>query len=116
MNVLGAVGAFGTGVHLVSAIGSFAFLYCLWAITRGKGMGFGDVKFAFLMGLVSGFPGVVFAFYIAFLTGALVAVILVIGGQKTLKSKIAFGPFLVFGTVVFLIWQQQLTAVWRMYI
>jgi leader peptidase (prepilin peptidase)/N-methyltransferase len=116
MIVLGIVGTLGTGFHLVPAIGSFAFLYFLWILSRKRGIGFGDVKFAPLMGVLLGFPGVVFAFYVAFLTGALAAVILILGRKKTWKSKIAFGPFLVGGTVVALIWQPQLISLWRMYI
>jgi len=116
MIVLGSLGALWAGAHLVPAIGSFAFLYCVWAATRGRGMGFGDVKFAFFMGLLLGFPGIVIAFYVAFLTGALAGVILILGRKKTWKSKIAFGPFLVVGTVAAWVWQPQFLAVWRMYI
>jgi leader peptidase (prepilin peptidase) / N-methyltransferase len=116
MIVLGIGGAFGTGFHVISAAGSFLFLYLLWMITRKRGIGFGDVKFASLMGLVLGYPGIIIAFYIAFLTGAFVGVILMIARYKTWKSKIAFGPFLVFGTVTALVWQPQLLAMWRMFI
>ncbi len=116
MIVLGIIGTLWNGMHVVSAVGSFAFLYLVWAITRGKGMGFGDVKFAFLMGLVLGFPGVVIAFYIAFLTGSFAGVILMMSRKKTWKSKIAFGPFLVIGTVAAWIWQPQLTALWRLFL
>ena len=63
-------------------------------ITRGKGMGLGDVKMAFVMGFILGFPKVIVAFYLSFLTGALVSLILVLGKSKYLKSTIAFGPFL----------------------
>lgn len=94
----------------------FAVFYLIWMVTRGKGLGFGDVKFVLLMGVLLGFPGVISAFYVAFLTGAGYGVILMIGRKKTWKSKIAFGPFLVLGTVVALIWQPQLTALWRMFI
>ncbi len=99
MIAAGIIGSFGTRIHVVPALGSFAFLYLLWAATGGRGMGFGDVKLAFLMGLFLGFPVVVVAFYIAFLTGALVGVILILTGKKKWKSKIAFGPFLILGTV-----------------
>jgi prepilin signal peptidase PulO-like enzyme (type II secretory pathway) len=116
MIVLGVLGALWAGAHLIPAIGSFAFLYLLWVVTRGRGMGFGDVKLAFLMGLFLGFPGVVAAFYVAFLTGAAAAVILMIGRKKTWKSKIAFGPFLVLGTVAAWIWQPQIVALWRMFL
>lgn len=90
---------------LLSAFGSFLFFLFLWAITRGRGMGFGDVKYTFLMGLILGFPNIVVGLYVAFLTGAIVSLILVLWGKKKLKgSTIPFGPFLVFGTIVALFW------------
>jgi leader peptidase (prepilin peptidase)/N-methyltransferase len=116
MIVIGCLAAIWTGIHLIPAICSFAFFFVLWLVTKKKGMGFGDVKFAFFMGLVLGFPGIVIALYIAFLTGAFVGVILMVGKNKTWKSAIAFGPFLVLGTVVALVWQPQLVALWNMYI
>jgi leader peptidase (prepilin peptidase)/N-methyltransferase len=102
--------------YVVTGLACFAAFYLLWLVTRGKGIGFGDVKFAPLMGVFLGFPGVVSAFYVAFLTGAFAGVILMVGRKKTWKSKIAFGPFLVVGTVAAWVWQPQFTALWRMYL
>lgn len=83
-----------------AGIGAFAFFFLLFIVTRGKGMGFGDVKFAFLMGLILGFPNTAIALYIAFLTGALIGCILIVWKRKKLAgTKIPFGPFLVFGTI-----------------
>jgi prepilin signal peptidase PulO-like enzyme (type II secretory pathway) len=75
------------------------FFSGLVLITQSKGMGMGDVKLAFLMGLVLGFPRIITALVFSFLTGAAVGVILILLGKKKLKSKIAFGPFLVAGTI-----------------
>ncbi len=86
--------------HLLSGAGAFLFFLMIFMLTRGRGMGFGDVKFAFLIGLVLGFPDTALAFYVAFLTGGLIGIILILWKKKRLKSSIAFGPFLVFGTVV----------------
>jgi|SRR3989344_7981357 len=84
---------------LLSALGAFIFMLLLFLTTRGKGMGFGDVKLAFLMGLILGFPLIISAFYLAFLTGAAIGIILIIWGKKKLSGgKIPFGPFLVLGT------------------
>lgn len=112
MIIVGIFCTFWTGMNLIPAIGSFVFFLVLWLITKKKGIGFGDVKLAFFMGLLLGFPGVVIAFYVAFLTGAVVGVILILGKKKHLKSAIAFGPFLVLGTVVVLVWQPQLISLW----
>ncbi len=88
------------GVAL-GAAGLFLFLHLL---TRGRGMGIGDVKFAFFMGLFLGFPKIIFAFYLAFLTGALWGVILILRKKKKIGQQIAFGPFLVLGTFISWFW------------
>lgn len=116
VNWIGSMQVGDIGQYIVAGFACFVAFYLIWLVTRGKGLGFGDVKFAPLMGLLLGFPGVVIALYIAFLTGALAGVILMLGRYKTWKSKIAFGPFLVLGTSVAWIWQPQLTALWRMYL
>lgn len=86
------------------AFGSMAFLWLLHWITRGKGMGWGDVKLGFLLGLVLGWPLITVAYFLAFLTGALAGVILIIIRRKSLKTKIAFGPFLALGMVIAKLW------------
>jgi len=95
---------------LITGIVSFLFLYLIHLLTKGRGMGLGDVKLAFLMGLVLGFPNIVVAFYLAFLTGAFVGVILILLGKAKLKQKIAFGPFLVFGTIFSLLWGEKIVT------
>lgn len=85
--------------YVVSAIGSGLFFLFLFLITKGKGMGFGDVKLSFFIGLLLGFPNTIYALYLAFLTGGIVSLILILWRKKTIKSTIPFGPFLVFGTL-----------------
>lgn len=91
--------------HLLSAIGASAFFLIIFLITRGRGMGFGDVVLAFFMGLLLGFPEIIVALYVAFLTGTIVSFILILGGKKKFfGSTIPFGPFLILGTYVSLFW------------
>ena len=71
-------------------------------------MGLGDVKFAFLMGLVLGWPRVIAALYVAFLSGALVALFLVATKRKQFGQTLPFGPFLAFATWVGLFWGDKL--------
>ena len=92
--------------HLLSALGACLFFLFLFLITKGRGMGLGDVKLAFLMGFLLGFPGIVIALYLAFLTGALVGIILILWRKKRLfGGSIPFGPFLVLGTGAALFYQ-----------
>lgn len=82
-------------INILSGTGFMLFFLFLFLVTRGRGMGFGDVKLAFFIGMFAGFPKIIVVFYLAFLTGALLSLILVSMGKKKLKSTIAFGPFLV---------------------
>jgi leader peptidase (prepilin peptidase) / N-methyltransferase len=84
-------------IHLAVGIVSSLLFYLLWFLTNKRGMGFGDVKLAFFTGLFVGFPKIVTALYLAFLMGALVGIILIVGHQKTLKSRLPFGPFIIIG-------------------
>ena len=120
--VLGVVGLFyplifNRGIvveHILSAIGACLFFLVLFLITRGRGMGFGDVKFAFIIGLITGFPGIVVSLYVAFLTGAMISLILIISRRKKFRgSTIPFGPFLVIGTIVAFFYGNQL---WELFL
>ncbi|OGH39337.1 MAG: hypothetical protein A3B44_02135 [Candidatus Levybacteria bacterium RIFCSPLOWO2_01_FULL_38_21] len=108
---LSTLGVYANGVYankFLSALASFAFFLILYLITRGKGMGFGDVKLSFLLGLVLGFPKILIALYAAFLTGAITGSILIIWGKKKLKSKIPFGPFLILGAILSLFFAEYI--------
>lgn len=96
---------------LITALIASLFFYFLHLVTKGKGMGLGDVKYAFLMGFLLSFPATIIAFYLAFLTGAAIGVILILIGNAKLKSRIPFGPFLILATVITFIWKDQLTSI-----
>jgi prepilin signal peptidase PulO-like enzyme (type II secretory pathway) len=76
-------------------------------------MGFGDVKLALLLGVLSGYPGIVVTLAAAFLTGAGAGVILILIGKKTLKSHVPFGPFLIAGQIISLVWGETIVAWWK---
>lgn len=96
-------------VHGVSGIVASLLFFIVFFVTRGKGMGFGDVVYAFFMGFLLGFPAIIFGLYIAFITGAVVSLILVMLRKKRLRGgTIPFGPFLVLGTFIMLIAKDQI--------
>lgn len=97
-------------LNIAAAAGFFGFFYALVLITKGKGMGWGDVKFAGFMGLLLGFPKIIVAFYLSFLTGAVISLILVLAKKTSLKSAVPFGPFLVGATLITYGWGDEL---WR---
>ncbi|MDP2967306.1 MAG: prepilin peptidase [bacterium] len=95
---------------ILSAILAAAFFLSIVLISRGKWMGVGDIKLAFFMGLVLGWPNILLALFLAFFIGATVGVGLIISNKKTLKSEIPFGPFLVTGTFLVLFWGNELIS------
>lgn len=98
--------------HLVAALGAGLFFLLLFLVTQGRGMGFGDVKLAFLMGLILGFPNIIVSLYIAFLTGAIIGCILVIWRRKKIfGTAIPFGPFLAIGTLIAIFFGDFLTQI-----
>lgn len=94
--------------NLVSAAGAALFFYLLYLITKGKGMGFGDVKLALLMGLILGWPKIILALYLAFISGALVGVTLILTKRKKFGQVIPFGPFLALNTWITLLFGDRI--------
>jgi len=92
---------------LAVVIGSGFFLF-IFLISRGRAMGFGDVKLAILMGFLLGFPNILVALFLAFFFGAIIGLILMIYKGKSLKSEIPFGPFLIAGTFIALLHGNQI--------
>ena len=103
-------GHFSDWNYLWSGLISFGFLYFLYLITKKKGMGFGDVKLAFFMGLFLGYPKIIVAMYVAFIFGALFGLGLMIFKKAKKKTKIAFGPFLILGIFVAWFWSNELVS------
>ena len=87
-------------VFLISGLRTAGFFYFLVLVTKGRGMGLGDVKLAGLMGLILGWPKIAVALFLAFLTGAVVGVILILLGKKRFGEHIPFGPFLAGSTLI----------------
>ncbi len=93
---------------ILSALVASAFFFLLWLVSRGKWMGLGDAKLAFLMGLFLGYPQILVAMFSAFLIGAIIGLGLIVCRKKTLKSQVPFGPFLVVGTFIALFWGKEI--------
>lgn len=94
------------GNYSLAAILASGFFLAIFLISKGRWMGFGDVKLAILMGLLLGFPNILVALLSAFWLGALVGIVLMLLSKKGLKSELPFAPFLITGTFLALIWGQ----------
>lgn len=106
LGVLGILSYFvipGAGI-IERAIGAvcISIPMLIIAIIIPKGFGGGDVKLMVAVGILLGWKGAVVAFLIASVIGIIAAIISANAKKKdkTLKTTIAFGPFLAFGTAV----------------
>lgn len=77
-------------------------------ISQGKWIGSGDVIMGFMMGIWLGWPNILPALLISYVTGALIGIILLLTKQKKSNAQIAFGTFLAIGTVVSLYWGEKI--------
>jgi leader peptidase (prepilin peptidase) / N-methyltransferase len=92
--------------HLVSAaiagVAAFAIFFAIWWFVP-RGMGFGDVRLAGVIGIATGYLGLVHA-YLGFLTGFLVGlgfgVVVMVVSASGRKTRIPFAPALAVGAVV----------------
>jgi prepilin signal peptidase PulO-like enzyme (type II secretory pathway) len=84
--------------NLVLGILPSLFFLAIILTSHETWMGFGDFKLSILMGLILGWPKILVSLFFAFLSGAIVGLILILLKRKTLRSQIPFAPFLVSGT------------------
>ena len=85
--------------------GAIGFVFLLIPLLAYReGMGWGDVKMAALIGLITGFPLVLVALLMGVILGGLVAGILLLLKIKKRKEAIPFGPFLSLATIATLLW------------
>ncbi|MCA9381836.1 prepilin peptidase [Candidatus Dojkabacteria bacterium] len=94
--------------YILAGVLGFGLLFLVVLATKGKGMGMGDVKYAFLMGLIIGFPSILLGLYIAVVIGAIFGIALILIKRKRMKSEIPFGPFLVLGTFFMMLFSTQI--------
>ncbi|HNY04660.1 MAG TPA: prepilin peptidase [Candidatus Woesebacteria bacterium] len=99
--------------YLYTALLSALFIFILHKIKiKGQqAMGDGDIFLAFFMGLFLGFPGIILAFYLAFIVGAVVGIILIMKKKVKKLSPIPFGPFLILGTGVAFFWGEEIMKI-----
>jgi prepilin signal peptidase PulO-like enzyme (type II secretory pathway) len=77
-------------------------IWLIYFLSKEKAMGLGDVYLAAILGFLLGWQKGFLALYISFVLGGITGLFLILFGRKKLKSKIAFGPFLVVGAFLML--------------
>lgn len=110
---LGALGEGEWGAFvraLLAGLAVFGFLFAL-NLFYSKGMGMGDVKLGFALGLYLGWIGwgeVALGVFLSFLLGAVVGLGLMTLGLRGRKDAVPFGPFLAAGTLITVLWGEPI--------
>ncbi len=97
-------------IRLFVGFAAATFLLFINLLTKGKGMGLGDVKLAIPAGFLLGIYAPIW-FFLAFLLGAFVGVILIAFKKAEFGKKIPFGPFLILSLFLCLFWGHLITNV-----
>lgn len=103
-NILASVPVTG----IFSALLAFIFFGLIYVLSRGRWIGFGDVKLALFLGLAVSWPLILVNIFLAFGIGAVVGIFLIAIKAKKLSSKIAFGTFLSAACVITMFWGGQI--------
>lgn len=85
-----------------------AVIYGYYFLTKKQGMGGGDVKLLGMIGVFTGWQGVLFTIFMGSLIGTLFGLPWALMQKKTMKAAIPFGPFLALGALIFVLWGTQL--------
>jgi leader peptidase (prepilin peptidase)/N-methyltransferase len=95
---------------LLGGLAAFAFFLTVHLIAP-RGMGFGDVKLSFSLGVALGWiswGSVFLGLFLGFLLGAVIGVALIATRVRSRRDHVPFGPFLAAGTVLAIAFGQPL--------
>ncbi|NQV13079.1 MAG: prepilin peptidase [Parcubacteria group bacterium] len=93
---------------LIGSVMVGGFFALIIFLTKGKGMGWGDVKLGLFVGALLGWQVSLLALLIAFVSGSIVGVGLILAKKKGWKSQVPFGTFLTVATFICLLWGEEI--------
>ncbi|CAG0935729.1 Type 4 prepilin-like proteins leader peptide-processing enzyme [Thermoflexales bacterium] len=94
-------GAIGYGFFWLAVVVGDKFL--------GRGaMGWGDVRLAAFVGLITGFPGIITALVVTIIAGGVISLFLLLTRLVNLRSGIPYGPFICLGGFITMLYGQQI--------
>jgi leader peptidase (prepilin peptidase)/N-methyltransferase len=100
------------GQALLGAALAWLALFAIHVVSPA-GMGFGDVRLAFVLGLFLGWLGlskVLTGLFLGFFLGAVIGIVLIALRLRSRRDHIPFGPFLAAGAVVAVLSGSALTG------
>lgn len=110
--VLGVIHLFLNFIHWKTYVMGFfvvsVFLYFIYAITKGTGIGGGDIKLMAVSGLLLGWDKIILAFLVGCITGVFVHLLRMI--MSHVNHRFALGPYLSGGIFIAALWGKEIIA------
>lgn len=94
--------------HIIAALIALVFFGSVILLSKGRGMGVGDLKMAGAISLLMGWPDAMLSLVFSFVIGAAWSIGLLALGGKTLKDAVPFGPFLSAGVLITVFFGEQI--------
>lgn len=99
----------GSQIVLIPALIGIGFFGAQWILSKGRWVGSGDIFLSGALGLLIGsWQLMILALMVSYIIGAAIASILLASGRTKKSANIAFGPFLILGAVITMLWGQKI--------
>lgn len=102
--------------NALAGLGTGGFFSLIIWLTKGKGMGGGDMKLVLWFGLFFGWPNILWILYLSFVVGGILGVFLLVSKIRKIGQTIPFGPFLTISAFIVLIYGERISQLFSKYI
>lgn len=79
-------------------------------IFKKESMGIGDIELAAMIGAFLGWRYITISLFLGFFLGALTGIILIISKIKSREDAVPFGPFIILGSFISLLWGEKILS------
>ena len=93
---------------IIGAVAISGFFLAQFILSRGRWIGGGDIRLGAIIGAILGWKLGIIALMIAYITGSIAAIALLLQKKSKMKNQIAFGPFLIIGLLVAIFYGEQI--------
>ncbi len=105
----------GLGILLGGGV-LYAIAFGYYLLAKRDGMGGGDIKLLAMIGAFLGWQSLLFVIFASSLSGSVVGIAAMIKQGRGGQTKIPFGPFLALAAMAFLFFQDNIFALWNLYL
>ena len=79
-------------------------------IFKKESMGIGDIELAAMIGAFLGWRYIIISLFLGFFLGAVAGIFLILSKIKSREDMIPFGPFIVLGSLITLLWGEKILS------